>query len=153
MSSSLYYLQGVLPSWSKRVVSSPNRQGWVWRPPSFLFIWHRGCFPRVRWSGRDVDHSPLSGAEVKVPNYTSTLSLSSWRALAQLYLYLRSKPNLSDPVSILVTPISNINHRQYFCTDTGNHTNLLNYRLQDVYQSFSSYDKWFDFQHSIRIHY
>ena len=70
----------------------------------------------------------------------------------QLYPYLRGKSNLSDPVRILVTPISNIYHRQYFCTDSGNHTNLLNYRLQDVYQSFSSYDKWFDFQHSIRIH-
>jgi hypothetical protein len=141
MSTGLYYLQALLPSWSKRVFSSPNRQGWVWSPTSFLFIWYRGYFPRVRWSGRDVDHSPLSGAEVKVPNNTFTLSMSSWRALAQLYLYLRSKSNLSDSLSILVTPISYIYHRQYFCTVSGNHTNLLNYRLQDIYQSFSSYDK------------
>jgi len=154
MSTGLYYMQAVLSCWRKRVFSSPDRQGWVWSPTSFLFSWYRGYFPRVKWPGRAVEHSPLSGAEgKKVPNYTSTLSMSSWRALAQLYLNLRSKPNLSDPVRILVTPISNIYHRQYFCTNSGNHTNLLNYRLQDVYQRFSSYDKWFDFQHSIRIHF
>ena len=69
MSAGLYYMEAVLPGWSKRVFSSQKRHGWVWNPPSFLFSWYRGYFPRVKWPGRDVHHSPLSGAEVKkVPN-------------------------------------------------------------------------------------
>jgi hypothetical protein len=51
-----------------------------WDPPSLLY---RFCFPGVKRSGRDVNHPPLSSAEVKerVELYLYPISGPSWPVL------------------------------------------------------------------------
>jgi hypothetical protein len=49
----------------KRLFSSPKRPDRFWGPPSPVFKRYWGSFPRVEWSGREVDHSPPTSAEVK----------------------------------------------------------------------------------------
>jgi len=45
--------------------SPPNHSDRLWGQPGPLFYGWRGSFPWVKRTGRDVDHSPSSSAEVK----------------------------------------------------------------------------------------
>ena len=50
---------------NKRFSCSPKRQNRLWGPPSHLFDWMPRFSPARKLPGRDVDHSPLPGSEVK----------------------------------------------------------------------------------------
>ena len=58
-------VRGSKPGWDKIFSCSLKRQNRLWGPPSHLFDWMPRFFPARKLPGRDVDHSPLSGTEVK----------------------------------------------------------------------------------------
>jgi len=57
-------IQGSNPSTSKRFFSSLHHPDQLWSPPSLLFS-GLGAFPLVKQLGHEIEHSPLSSAEVK----------------------------------------------------------------------------------------
>jgi hypothetical protein len=57
----------------RRFFLSSKRPYWLWGPPSLLFDGYRRSFPGLIRSGRDVNHSPQSSAEIKNEwRYTSS---------------------------------------------------------------------------------
>jgi hypothetical protein len=66
---------GSNPDRVKGFISSANRPGQLWGPPSLILNRYRGSFQGVKRAGREVDHSPPSSAEVR--NEWSCTSASS----------------------------------------------------------------------------
>ena len=67
----------------------PKSTDWLWGPSSLLFSEYRGSFQGLSQSGREVNHSPRSSAEVK--NELSYISLSPYAYMAwTLTPYLQS---------------------------------------------------------------
>jgi hypothetical protein len=73
---------GIESRWGEIFRTRPDRP---WGPRSLLYSGFRVCFPGVKRTGRDVDHPPLSSAEVKerVRLYIYSASGSSWPVLGR----------------------------------------------------------------------
>jgi hypothetical protein len=64
---------GVRVPVGSKIFTSPYRPDRLWGPPNLLYNGYWGSFPGVKRQGREADHSPPTGAEVKkMWIYTST---------------------------------------------------------------------------------
>jgi hypothetical protein len=61
-----------------------------WGPPSLLYYRYRVSFSEVELSGRGVDHTPRSNAEVKesVELYVCSPSGPSWQVIGRTLLFI-----------------------------------------------------------------
>ena len=48
-----------------RFLSIPKRPDRLWNPRNHLYKENHGCFPGIKWPGRETVHSPLYRAQVK----------------------------------------------------------------------------------------
>jgi len=71
-----------------------KRPDQLWGPPSLLFSEYRGCFPGVKWPGREFDHQPLLSAEIN----------NEWGYTSNHQICLHS----IDSVNLTLTLISNM---------------------------------------------
>jgi hypothetical protein len=51
--------------YGKKFSSIQTREHRLWSPPSLLFNWYRCSVPKIKWSEREVNHSPPTRVEVK----------------------------------------------------------------------------------------
>jgi len=49
----------------QEIISYHSIKYWLWGPLSILFLGYGGFSARIKWPGREFDHSPPSRAEVK----------------------------------------------------------------------------------------
>jgi hypothetical protein len=70
-----HWLEGrsSISAWDKIFFCFPQRPGRVWNPPSLTSNGITGALcPRVKWPGREADHSPTSSAEVNNDEWSYT---------------------------------------------------------------------------------
>jgi hypothetical protein len=56
---------GSIPIKGKKFVSAPQYPDGIWGPPSLLSMGTGSFSPELKRPGREADHSPPSGAEIK----------------------------------------------------------------------------------------
>jgi hypothetical protein len=59
-----------------RVLFPPRRLDRLWGPPSLLYDWNQGLFPRVKWQRREADH--LLPRSRKCESIQTLSHMSSW---------------------------------------------------------------------------
>lgn len=59
----IQYGLGSYPGWVSTYVSFPKRPYQTWGPPNPFFCGYKGHFSEVERMGREIDHTPPSGAE------------------------------------------------------------------------------------------
>jgi hypothetical protein len=63
-----------------------------------------GSFPRVKWPGRDVDHTPLSNAEVRIELYVYSPSVPAWPV--RVNFTFTHTPSTLNPISVWYVHLS-----------------------------------------------
>ena len=107
-------IQGSNHSSGKEILPSPICPEQLRGPSSLIFNGYRGYVPRVKWLGREADHSvPLNGEVKNEWRYTSTA----------LYAVLLWTGRTFKALLLLYVPIKRSNKRHFFCVPYDSYSN------------------------------